>query len=91
MATKKTTKTIRARRTTGKSTDSPTAWQNRAPETTVTRLPTTRDDFAMAALIGALPAYFSASKDDVWADYDDFATTVFNIADAMVREQQRRG
>ena len=46
-----------------------------------------RDDFALVALGGGIREFFVG---DGWEGYEDFAATCFNVADAMVRERQRR-
>lgn len=45
--------------------------------------PTLRDRFAMAALAGAMPAFFGG-------DYDDMAGTCYQVADAMLRGRASR-
>ena len=45
--------------------------------------PTLRDRFAMAALAGAMPAFFEEGSS--WEDYDDMAGTCYQVADAMLR------
>lgn len=48
------------------------------------------DYYAGKALEGAMPAFMGDSKREIWADYDDFASTCFNAAVAMLRERQIR-
>lgn len=48
--------------------------------------PTLRDRFAMAALTGAMPAFFEEGSS--WEDYDDMAGTCYQVADAMLRARE---
>lgn len=40
----------------------------------------------MAALAGAMPAFFEEGSS--WEDYDDMAETCYQVADAMVRARR---
>jgi hypothetical protein len=46
-----------------------------------------RDWFAGQALAGGVNEFFTAG--DAWGDYDDFARTIYGIADAMLRAREK--
>lgn len=48
--------------------------------------PTLRDRFAMAALTGAMAAFFEEGSS--WEDFDDMAATCYEVADAMLRARE---
>lgn len=46
-----------------------------------------RDYFAGQALVGGVKEFFAAG--DCWDDYNDFAKTLYGIADAMLAERAK--
>ena len=48
---------------------------------------TLRDYFAAKALQGGMSQFYNAGE--AWTDYDDFARSCYNVADAMLREREQ--
>lgn len=48
---------------------------------------TLRDWFAACAMEGGISEFYRAG--DTWSDWDDFAASCYNVADAMLRERKK--
>lgn len=51
---------------------------------------TVLDFYVRGAIEGGMVEFFHDNLREVWRDYDDFAVSCFNVAEAMLRERQRR-